>query len=423
MPETVSALPPVSPSQRLLTRDFVLLWQGLCLNQVGFQTLLIALLLWFKSRTESATLVALVTAAATLPRLLLGPLGGALADRFPRRQLVIRTDLARALTALFLVVFLWLAPPVPMLLTAGTCFTLLVLGAAGAVYSPAAMALLPELVPARRLASANSLWQGTVQAATLAAQGLGGVLFASLGAPLAAALASLGYAGAALSAAGIDARHGAPQGSTGVGPSWLRDSGDGFGYVWGRGGVRALFLVVGAVNFFSGPLVALLPFYVERRLQLGPSWFGFLLAALSAGALAGYGLSGSLAPQGSARGVWRLAALLLTGPALALLSRAPDGPVALGAALAIGLLDGFVYVEAVTILQLTVAADMRGRVLALFRTVLDGAAPLAAMLAGLAVDRAVVDVADVFLACALATTAACVAAVVAAPLRACLRTT
>lgn len=405
---------------RLLNRDFVLLWQGLFLNQVGLQTLLIALLLWFKERTDSATDVALIMAAATLPRLLLGPLGGALADRHPRRLLVIGADGVRAVVVLALALFLWHAPSHALALTGGVGLALGVLGAGGAVYTPAAMALLPDVVPAKRLPRGNSLLQGTVQGTTLIAQGLAGLLYTTVGAPFTALMAAASYAAAAVSEIWIRTPPHAPSTDTPSRSGWLRETVQGFDYLRRQSGLRTLFVIVGLVNFLLGPLVALLPFYVERSLHREPAWFGFLLASLSAGALAGYALAGGLSAQGRSRATWRHASLLLIAPALGLLGLAEGTLPALVATFAIGLLDGFIYVEAVSLLQSQTPSDMRGRVLALFRTVIDGGTPIAATLAGLVIDRTALDIGSFFLASSLGLAVACLAAVTRAPLRTCL---
>jgi DHA3 family macrolide efflux protein-like MFS transporter len=73
-------------SSKLLSRDFCLLWQGQLISQMGSQVFGVTALLWLKQTTESATLVGLTMMMLTLPGVLLGPIGGVLADRYSRQD-------------------------------------------------------------------------------------------------------------------------------------------------------------------------------------------------------------------------------------------------------------------------------------------------------------------------------------------------
>jgi MFS family permease len=68
---------------RLLGRDFLLLWQGQLVSQLGNQALLVASLSWTLEATGSPALMGLLLMASTLPAVALGPIAGAMADRIP----------------------------------------------------------------------------------------------------------------------------------------------------------------------------------------------------------------------------------------------------------------------------------------------------------------------------------------------------
>src|ERR1700744_3664273 len=78
-------------------RRFALLLSGLAVSSCGDWLYNVALLAIVFERTHSATWLALTTAARVLPVVVLGPLGGVLADRHDRRRVIIASDLARAL--------------------------------------------------------------------------------------------------------------------------------------------------------------------------------------------------------------------------------------------------------------------------------------------------------------------------------------
>src|SRR5438874_13569547 len=84
--------------KRTMNRNFVFLWQGQVVSQIGTQLFQVIVVLSLKHATESATLVGLLMMAATVPALLLGPLGGAVVDRYSRRAVLITGDFIRGIT-------------------------------------------------------------------------------------------------------------------------------------------------------------------------------------------------------------------------------------------------------------------------------------------------------------------------------------
>jgi MFS family permease len=127
----------------LRERNLRLLFGGLVASQAGDWLYNLALLAFVYERTGSTAWVGITTAARILPEVVLGPLGGVLADRHDRRLVMIASDVLRAASmgALALVAFAG-APIVLAPLLAALCT------AAGAAYPQCVVAVMPRLVGA-----------------------------------------------------------------------------------------------------------------------------------------------------------------------------------------------------------------------------------------------------------------------------------
>ncbi|SCL37632.1 Predicted arabinose efflux permease, MFS family [Micromonospora rhizosphaerae] len=146
-------------------------WSARLISYAGDQLARTALLIAVYDR-YGGTAVALLLLASTAPRLL-GPVLGALADRFDQRRLMIGCDLTQAL--LYLAVAL-LMPPLPVLLALITAATV-----AATTFTPAGRSLLPALVGRDRLAPANAQLAVGVNIGFAAGPALGGLLLATAG--------------------------------------------------------------------------------------------------------------------------------------------------------------------------------------------------------------------------------------------------
>ena len=132
-------------------RGFRRLLAGLAVSQAGDWLYNVALLAFVYERTHSAAWLAATTAARVVPLVVLGPLGGVIADRFDRQYVMVVSDLARAVLMLGLGVVALAGLPVvlaPVLAGLAT--------AAAAPYPPSAAATTPRLVPDADLPGANA---------------------------------------------------------------------------------------------------------------------------------------------------------------------------------------------------------------------------------------------------------------------------
>jgi MFS family permease len=157
----------------LRNRDFALLWLAAFISFVGDAALSIALPLHVYRQTDSTLSTAIVLAAGLLPRVLFGSVAGTFVDRWDRKQTMVIADLTRAGLLLGIVA----APN-----TIGVLYLIGALqGLLGLFFSPAEGALLPKVVSAQQLVSANALNAVTISVGLLLGPALGALLYTTTG--------------------------------------------------------------------------------------------------------------------------------------------------------------------------------------------------------------------------------------------------
>jgi MFS family permease len=373
-----------------LPRNFVLLWQGQLVSHLGNQAFLIATTFYVLEVTASASLVAGAMMAATIPVVMLAPVGGTVADRHSRRSILVCADFLRASAIGGLAAVLLWQPDLTsrhiVLIITVAAFN----GIMSALFAPAFQALVPDLVPIDRLATANAINQMSTQTSMLIGQALGGVLYVAWGpAPLLVLDAvTFAYAGIATWFLPADRPVAQATASLRLGIArYAADTRAGIAYVWRRTDMTSVLLIFAGVNCLFMPAFVLLPFYTREVLGAGPEWYGFLLSGSGIGALAG-----SIAASVTLRKVRATSAvvrLCLSGVAagVMLLAASASPWVALAAFIAIGLLSSIINVTVLTAFQSAVPPAVRGRVMALVIAVSTAAVPIGMGLGGVLGDR------------------------------------
>lgn len=374
----------------LFPRNFVLLWHGQLVSQLGNQAFLIATTFYVLEVTRSASLVAAAMIATTIPLVVLGPIGGTVADRHSRRSILIAADWLRAIaTGWLALVLLWepggtLQHVVLMIAVAA------VNGLMSALFAPAFQALVPELVPHDRLAVANSVNQMSTQTSTLMGQALGGVLYIAWGPAVLLLVDAVSFAYAGVVTWFLPRDPSRLQTTGSLRRAFRRyaaDTAAGMAYVWRSPGMTAVLGVFAGVNFLFMPVFVLLPFYVTEVLGVGPDWYGFLLSGSGIGALTGSVAAGVLLRTVGAHAAAVRVCLGGIASAVVLLGVADSRWFALGAFAAIGALSAIINVTVMTAFQSGVPADVRGRVMALLIALSTAAVPIGMGLGGVMGDH------------------------------------
>ena len=143
----------MSTLRSLKHRSFALLWSGQTLSRLGDYVYEIALSWWILEKTGSAELMGLMWVFVITPSVLLLLIGGAVVDRFPRVQLMLISDLGRALIVISVAILAYLDALQIWHIYATSFF----FGMVDAFFTPAYNAIIPQIVPEQDLPSANAL--------------------------------------------------------------------------------------------------------------------------------------------------------------------------------------------------------------------------------------------------------------------------
>ena len=322
--------------------------------------------------TDSGVAVGLTTALQFLPMLLIGAWGGLLADRIPKRRLLVATQALMAIPAVFL--FAVTATGVvtaPMVMVA-----VFAMGAVNAIDNPARQSFVIEMVGPDRVVNAVSLNSVIVQMARIVGPALAGILIAAFGVVPCFALNAFTFVAMIVALWGMDpARlHTEP-----VAPRTPGAIRAGLRYVSRTPELAvplALMALVGTLGF---NFQVILPLLAKFSFDGGAGTYAAMVSAMAAGSIVGALVNGSHGRTGP-----RLIAAGALAFGLSALLAAAAPQLALELPL-LGLLGAASVTFAATInstLQLAVSPEMRGRVMALYSVVFLGSTPIGGPLSG-----------------------------------------
>ncbi|MEA2480401.1 MAG: hypothetical protein QOJ07_2323 [Thermoleophilaceae bacterium] len=258
------------------SRDFRLLTAGSIVTGFGTQAALVALPYQVYVITKSPFLTGLLGLVELFPLMTASLWGGALADRFDRRRLLLgcQVALVAVAAALALVTFAG-APPVWLIyVLAGAA------AGASSIERVTRAAIVPNVVSPERLRSGLSLTYGLYQLTQVIGPALGGVLIAALGIGWAYAVDAASCAGMILAAAAMSAQ---PPADVEEHEPVLRSIRSGLGFVRRKQALVGSFVIDLCAMTFGMPR-ALFPVLSVAVFHAGAAGTGFLNAAVAVGA-------------------------------------------------------------------------------------------------------------------------------------------
>lgn len=353
------------------------LWTSSGLSNLADGVFKIALPLMAIQLTQSPTLIAGLSVAATLPWLVFALTAGALADRLDRRKIMLWANVSRGILPAVLAAVI--------LLDFGSIWALyvvaLIVGVAETLYDTSAQSIMPQVVDRDQLSRANGrLYAVELTANQFVGPPLGGLLVAigvvaGLAVPAALWFAAVGGLLLVPGAFRMERKQ----------TTTLRfDIGEGLRFLWDQKILRTLAVMTGVFNFASSGAFAVLVLFAvgpASDMKLSEVGFGLLLTTSALGAFAG-----SFISEWAEARLGRSKSLTLAVLGVALFVGAPamtDNPYILGPIFFVGgILTVLWNVITVSLRQRITPNRLLGRVNSVYRLLAWGTMPLGAAAGG-----------------------------------------
>jgi MFS transporter, DHA3 family, macrolide efflux protein len=407
-----------SPYLRLATNGaYAAMWLGQVISSLGDRVHQVALVFLVARATNGSPFaLGLVFAAMTVPTTLVGPVAGALVDRWNRKWVMVGSDLSRA-------AIVALIPAASGIGVGLVVILVFALSAVSSFFRPARAAALPQVVPDADLLTANSAMWLADTVSDLVGYGLGGLFVAFLGSSLALAFwvdgASYLASAALVAAVAIPpiARAVATSAAQTVPSTILGEMADGWRFMRSEIVLMATTIQAAVAEFGMGALTALSPLLVASLALNGmdaPAAYGFFEMAMGVGLVGGGLVLGGMAshlPKGPAI----ITAFTALGIMLAGLSVTGYLIVALVLAAGIGLANVTFVVPSQTIFQQRTPGEVLGRVIAIRLAIVNGVLAVAMATSGCLAQA--FGLRPILAACGLLTAVAGLAGLVVRPIR------
>lgn len=365
-------------------RGYSIVWAGALVSNIGTFMETTALS-YYVAETSSAGASGLVAAAGFIPTAVLGPLGGAWADRFDRRRIIALSNAAFALVSVAVAVLVSSGHATP-----GNLAVLSLLGGCmSAVSWPAFQAILPDLVPPDELVAAIGLSGTQWNLGRIIGPTAAGVAISIGGVPAALWANAASFVAVIVGIMVVSLPH-RPSVKRPVRVAFA----DAVRFAHGTPAVRAMVPMMLAMSLIGSPFLGLVAQMATNVFGADESGTSFLVTVMGVGAVIAGGTLGLLTARHGTRWVLLMSAVV-TVPSLVLYGAAPNIAVA-----AVGLMVGSgCYIWCMTtcasITQRSASAEMRGRAMIVNNMVLGAGYPVGVLLQGWIADLTSLRVATI----------------------------
>jgi DHA3 family macrolide efflux protein-like MFS transporter len=377
---------PAARSNAKWAGPFFTVWTGQAFSLLGSELVQFALVWYLTASTGSATVLAMAYLAALLPQIFIGPVAGALIDRWSRRIVMIVSDSLIALVTAGLAALFALD-----LVEVWHIYVLLMARSAGGAFQrPAMQASTTLMVPKEHFARVQGINQTLMGALTIVSPALGalllnvlpmqGILAIDMSTALVAVLPLLFIAVPQPKASPTQSE------ATTAPAAWallIADLRAGLRFVRGFRGLMLLIATSVLTNLLLAPAVSLVPLMVANHFGGGAMQLAWLHVAWGLGMVVG-GLALAASGGFKRRMVTGTASAALMGVGLAIIGVTPATAIqlAIGAAFFSAVMNTVSNGSIMAVLQSVVPPEIQGRVFTLMNSLLSATVPLGLVVAG-----------------------------------------
>jgi len=379
MAETRQASRVRTTLRALRHRNFQLFFAGQLISLIGTWMQNVAQSWLVYRLTGSSTLLGAVGFAGQIPVFLFSPIGGFIADRYPRHRIVIATQISAMILASILAV-LTLTGRVQV----WHIFVLsALLGVVNAFDIPARQAFLFEMVGREDLINAIALNSSMFNGARIIGPAVAGILVAAIGEGWCFFANAVSYIAVII---GLLLMTVTPPARAIQEGSAVRHIAEGFRFATRTGPIRALLLLLGLVSVTGMPYAVLMPVFADQIFHSGARGLGILMGFSGIGALLG---ALTLAARQGVHGLGRWVAIScgVFGACLIAFAFSRSFWIAAAALIPVGFAMMTQMGASNTLIQTMTPDHLRGRVMSVYSMMFMGMAPVGALLAGVAAER------------------------------------
>ncbi|MEZ2334843.1 MFS transporter [Mucilaginibacter sp. RCC_168] len=365
----------ISTFNAFKSRNYRLYFAGQSISLVGTWMQKTAVSWVIYSLTHSEFMLGLTLFASLFPSFLFSFLGGVVADRYNRYRLLLVTQAASMIQALLLTALIFWGHYVVWEIIALSA----VLGFINAFDVPARQSLVYEMVDNKAdLPNALALNSSMVNLSRLIGPGIAGLVLEKFGDTICFGANAFSF----IAVIGSLLMMRLPKMATKKhDKNIFSELKEGFVYISNTPSIKSILIMLAAISLLVLPFSTLIPVYAKDIFKGTASTFGVLDSLIGLGAFSGAIYLASLKPGHNLKKILAVNTLIFGG-GLVIFSHMPSYPLAL----LFAAVTGFGMMSQITIsntlIQTTVAPDMRGRVISFYAMAFFGMQPLGGLLVG-----------------------------------------
>lgn len=274
---------------KLWKKDFTLVVIGQIISLFGNGILRFALPLHLLNITGSSALFGIVSAVSFLPLVLLMPIGGIIADRANKRNIMVILDFLTAILMLFFYITMDSISLIPLIIA-----TLMILYSIGGLYQPTVQASVPVLLDEKILVKGNGIVGSVGALANLIAPVIGGMLLGNFGIAPIIAVSIICFFASAILEFFINLPYQKQVSTVSMFQTVKEDTKISVKFIFKeKPKLRKLMFVICILNALISALIMItLPVLISERLSLSEELYGFSQGVLAFGGLLGGMLTG-----------------------------------------------------------------------------------------------------------------------------------